>query len=115
MRVVERTEGAVGAIIRGIVGIAVEKVLKSAGTDANLDVAAAEFTSLVRSTQRTGRDMGLGALAELVVSLEHINLVMRLFNKDYFVVLGLQPGGHLGRGKFELRKAELELAHEFTV
>ena len=44
--VIERTEGSLGALIMGTDGIAVEKVFGEAGMDANLDVAAAEFTTL---------------------------------------------------------------------
>jgi len=38
----------------GTDGIAVDKFFSDAGREANLDVAAAEFTSLVRSASRTG-------------------------------------------------------------
>ena len=112
---IERTEGSLGALIMGTDGIAVEKVLGEAGADANLDVAAAEFTSLVRSAQRAGNDTGLGALRELVVSLESAVVVMRVLTKDYFVVLAIRAEGNLGRGRFELRKAELKLAKEFAI
>jgi predicted regulator of Ras-like GTPase activity (Roadblock/LC7/MglB family) len=113
--VLERTEGSLGALIMGTDGIAVEKVLGEAGIEANLDVAAAEFTSTVRGAQRGGTDTGLGDLREMVVSLESAIFVMRLLNKDYFVVLALSPVCNLGRGRFELRKAELKLAKEFAV
>jgi predicted regulator of Ras-like GTPase activity (Roadblock/LC7/MglB family) len=113
--IIERTEGSLGALILGTDGIAVEKVLGDAGAEANLDVAAAEFTSLVRSAQRAGTDTGLGGLRELVISLESAVLVMRLLSRDYFVVLAMSPHGNLGRGRFELRKAELQLAKEFAL
>jgi len=113
--IVERTEGSLGALIMGTDGIAVEKVLGAAGMDANLDVAAAEFTSLVRSAQRAANDTGLGTLRELVISLEGALMVMRLLSRDYFVVLALSSQGNLGRARFELRKAELKLAKEFAV
>ena len=113
--VLERTEGSLGALIMGTDGIAVEKVLGEAGMDANLDVAAAEFTSLVRSAQRAGTDTGLGGLRELVISLEGAVMLMRLLSRDYFVVLALNSQGNIGRGRFELRKAELMLAKEFAV
>ncbi|HKY29548.1 MAG TPA: hypothetical protein VJM12_16540 [Pyrinomonadaceae bacterium] len=113
--ILERTEGSLGALIMGLDGIAVEKVLGDAGAEANLDVAAAEFTSLVRNAQRAGSDTGLGSLHELMISLEHATLVMRLLSRDYFVVLAIKPEGNLGRGRFELRKAELQLAREFSV
>jgi len=113
--IIERTEGSLGALIMGTDGIAVEKVLGEAGSEANLDVAAAEFTSLVRGAQRAGTDTGLGGLREMVVSLESAILVMRLLSRDYFVVLAMGPQGNLGRARFELRKAELQLAKEFAI
>jgi predicted regulator of Ras-like GTPase activity (Roadblock/LC7/MglB family) len=112
---IERTEGSLGALIMGTDGIAVEKVLGEAGAEANLDVAAAEFTSLVRNAQRAGNDTGLGGLRELVVSLESAILLIRVLTKDYFVVLAIRAEGNLGRGRFELRKAELKLAKEFAI
>lgn len=113
--IIERTEGSLGALIMGTDGIAVEKVFGEAGAEANLDVAAAEFTSLVRSAQRAGRDTGFGDLRELVIALDKAVVLMRLLSRDYFVVLALSPDGNLGRGRFELRKAELRLAKEFAV
>lgn len=113
--IIARTEGSLGALIMGTDGIAVEKVLSEAGNEANLDVAAAEFTSLVRSAQRAGSDTGFGNLHELVISLDKALVLIRLLSREYFVVLALSPGGNLGRGRFELRKAELQLAKEFII
>jgi predicted regulator of Ras-like GTPase activity (Roadblock/LC7/MglB family) len=113
--ILERTEGSLGALIMGTDGIAVEKILSEQGTDANLDIAAAEFTSVVRVTQRAGSDIGLGKLRELVVTLDHAIILMRLMSAEYFIVLALKPDGNLGRGRFELRKVELQLAKEFAV
>ena len=113
--IVERTDGSLGALIMGADGLSVEKFFTDAGAEANLDVAAAEFTSLVRNASRSGNDLDLGELRELVVSLSGVTFVMRLFTKDYFVVLALRPEGNLGRGRYELRKAELMLAQEFAV
>jgi predicted regulator of Ras-like GTPase activity (Roadblock/LC7/MglB family) len=113
--IIERTDGSIGALIMGTDGIAVEKVLSAEAQDANLDVAVAEFTSLIRNAQRTGNVTGLGNLRELAVQFDNAVFVMRLFSRDYFVVLALKPDGNFGRGRFELRKAELQLAREFAV
>jgi predicted regulator of Ras-like GTPase activity (Roadblock/LC7/MglB family) len=113
--VIEHTEGSLGALIMGTDGIAVEKIFGEAGKEANLDVAAAEFTSLIRNAQRAGNDTGLGDLRELVISLDKVIVVMRLLSREYFVVLALGPDGNVGRGRFELRKAELQLAKEFKL
>jgi predicted regulator of Ras-like GTPase activity (Roadblock/LC7/MglB family) len=113
--IIERTEGSLGALIMGLDGIAVERSLKQEGQEANLDIAAAEFTSLVKSAQRAGKDTGLGGLRELVISLDDAVLLMRLLSQDYFVVLAISPEGNLGRARFELRKAELKISSEFAV
>jgi predicted regulator of Ras-like GTPase activity (Roadblock/LC7/MglB family) len=113
--IVEKTDGSLGALIMGADGLSVEKFFTEEGGEANLDVAAAEFTSLVRNANRSGNDLDVGELRELIVTLDRVTFVMRLFNKDYFAVLALKPEGNLGRGRYELRKAELVLAKEFAV
>jgi predicted regulator of Ras-like GTPase activity (Roadblock/LC7/MglB family) len=113
--IVDKTDGSLGALIMGADGLSVEKFFTDAGVEANLDVAAAEFTSLVRGASRSGSDLDLGELRELVITLDSVTFVMRLFTKDYFAVLALRPEGNLGRGRYELRKAELVLAKEFAV
>ena len=113
--IVEKTDGSLGALIMGADGLSVEQFFTQEANAANLDVAAAELTSLIRSATKSGKDLDLGKLHELVVSLGSVTFVMRLFNKDYFVVLALRPDGNLGRGRYELRKAELMLAKEFAV
>jgi len=113
--IVAKTDGSLGALIMGADGLSVERFFHDEGEEANLDVAAAEFTSLIRSASKSGNELDLGELRELVVSLGKVTFAMRLFNKDYFVVLALKPEGNLGRGRYELRKAELLLAKEFAV
>jgi predicted regulator of Ras-like GTPase activity (Roadblock/LC7/MglB family) len=112
--IVSNTDGSLGALIMGADGLSVEKFFNEEGAAANLDVAAAEFTSLVRSAARTGNDLALGELREMVVALGNVTFLMRLFNQNYFVVLAMKPEGNIGRARYELRKAELKLAHEFA-
>jgi predicted regulator of Ras-like GTPase activity (Roadblock/LC7/MglB family) len=113
--VVERTEGATGALIMGMDGIAVERHFLAEGSDANMDVAATEVTSLVRGAMRAGSNTGLGTLEELFVSYDRVRVLARMFSPEYFIVLALGPEGNLGRGRYELRKAELRLAREFAL
>ena len=91
--IVEKTDGSLGALIMGADGLPVENFFTEEGNAANLDVAAAEFTSLIRSAGKSSKDLALGELRELVVSLGKVTFVMRLFNRDYFAVLALKPDG----------------------
>jgi predicted regulator of Ras-like GTPase activity (Roadblock/LC7/MglB family) len=112
---VENTDGSLGALIMGADGLSVEKYFNDDGVSANLDAAAAEFTSLVRTAGKSAGELDLGDLREVVVSVGRLTVVMRLFNKNYFAVLALKPDGNLGRGRYELRKAELVLASQFSL
>ena len=113
--IVENTDGGLGALIMGADGLPVEKFFTNEGSAANIDVAAAEFTSLVRNAMRSGKDLNLGELHEMVLALGHVTFLMRLFNRNYFIALALKPDGNLGRARYELRKAELRLAGEFAI
>lgn len=113
--IVTRAEGSLGALIMGVDGIAVEQVLTPAGQDANLDVAAAEVTSMIRSTQSIGRNTGLGESREIMVSFADASIILRLLSNEYFLLLALKPESNIGRGRYELRRAELTLAKEFQI
>ena len=113
--IVEKTDGSLGALVMGVDGLAVEKYLTDEGLVANLDVAAAQLTSVIRTAARSGNDLSLGDLREIIVGHESVNFVVRFFNHEYFAVLVLKPDGNLGRGRYELRKAELVLAEQFVI
>ncbi len=113
--ILESTEGAIGVMLMGTDGISVEKViLPGTGVD-NLDIAATEMTSLVRNAQRTGHNVGFGSLRELVVCMQNATFLIRQMSNEYFIVLALDSDGNIGRGRFELRKAELDLSREFAL
>lgn len=110
----EKTEGCLGALVMGTDGIAVEKVWKPEAVDANLDVAVAEYAALVRSAKRTNNELGLGRLEEFSLLNETGIFILRFVSDDYFVALVLSPDGNFGRGRYELRCAELLLEKELV-
>lgn len=110
-----RTEGCLGVLIMGTDGIPVEKVWQPEAAEMNLDIAVAEYTSLVRNARRTNREMGFGSLNEAVLSGESGIFILRFIGEDYFIAMILSPDGNFGRGRYELRRAELLLEKEFVI
>lgn len=113
--ILERTEGSLGALIMGTDGIAVEKVLTADGSALNLDIAAAELSTLLRGARRTSDSINLGELRELVISYGDVLIVLRSLSDEYYLALALDTEGNLGRGRYELRKSELDMAREFVL
>ena len=110
-----RAEGCLGVLIMGTDGIVVEKVWQPKGTEANLDVAVAEYTSLLRNASRTNSELGFGKLQEFTLTSESGIFIVRFVTKDYFIAMMMSPDGNFGRGRYELRRAELLLEKELVI
>ena len=58
-------------------------------------------------------DTGLGGLRELAVVTERMTTVLVAITPDYFMFAALSPGAIVGRARFALRLAGLNLRGEF--
>jgi predicted regulator of Ras-like GTPase activity (Roadblock/LC7/MglB family) len=113
--ILDRTEGSLGVMIMGLDGIAVDKAWNEDESDSNLDIAVAEYTSLVRRAKQSSNDSGIGGLREITVSNNDAIFILRLLGEEYFLALIMSSGGNFGRGRYELRRAELRMEHEFAL
>ncbi len=113
--IIERIEGCAGAAILGIDGLMIEKQIE--GLDASLDIEliAIEFTNLLRRSMHTASDTELGNLREMVIATDRQTFLLRPITPEYFLLLALNPGGNVGRARFELRKTQLALESEFAI
>jgi predicted regulator of Ras-like GTPase activity (Roadblock/LC7/MglB family) len=80
----------------------------------NLEVAAAEFASLIKNARRAGSEMELGKLREMTFNGEGGIFLLRFGSEDYFIAAILSPEGNFGRARYELRRAELLLEKELA-
>ena len=113
--VVDRIEGCAAAVILGIDGIPIERQVRDLDPVLDLDLVATEFTTLVRRSLRTASDTALGELREIVFVTEAMTFLLRPITSDYFLLLALNPGGNIGRARYELRKAQLAMEAEFAI
>lgn len=114
-QIVNRVDGAVGALIMGLDGIAIEQQIVDAERyDNRLSMIAAAYATLLRNSMRTSSDVGVGQLQEMSVISGNMMLVIKLINPEYFLLIALDPNGNMGRARFELRKAQLLLEEEFA-
>lgn len=100
-------------MITGVDGIPLEQWV--AGPDVNLDLVATEFTSLLKESRRNSRDTGLGDLRQVVVLAENGILLIGDITHDYFMLFLLAADGNLGKARFELKKAAVQLLPELAV
>jgi len=110
--VASRVPEAQLVMITGTDGIPVERL--ALRPDSNLDAVAAEYSTLLRSSLATAEDTGLGRLNELSVVTERMTVLLVSITPDYFLFAALGPDALLGRARFALRLASLQLEREFV-
>lgn len=113
--IASRIEGCAAVLILGIDGIPIESHVHEMDPTLDLDSVAAEFTTLVKRGARTASDTELGEMREMVVTTDLMSFLLRPITPDYFLLLALNPGGNVGRARFELRKAQLAMEAEFAM
>ena len=114
-KVVNRVEGGTAAIILGVDGIPIERYTSDFDSSLDIEAIGTEFTTLLRRSIHTASDTALGELNELVFATDKMFFLIRPITNDYFILLAISPGGNVGRGRFELRKAQLALESEFAL
>jgi predicted regulator of Ras-like GTPase activity (Roadblock/LC7/MglB family) len=112
---VDRIEGCAAGAILGIDGILIERYVHELAPSMDIDLLATEFTTLLRRSMRTAIDTDLGNLQEMVLATDQMTFLARPITAEYFLLLALNPGGNIGRARFELRKAQLTLETEFAI
>jgi len=113
--IANRIEGCAAVVILGIDGIPIERHVRDLNTSLDIETVATEFTTLVRRSMRTASDSELGEMREMVFATDSMSFLLRPITSEYFLLLALNPGGNVGRARFELRKAQLAMETEFAI
>ena len=108
-KLVDDTPGAVAGAIMAEDGIAVEEYARE-HSRIDLLAMAVEFQSVLAQARKVAGSLdGDGRLAELVLVTTHHQLMFRLIDDEYFVLLALEPGGTLVKARYLLRGLLREL------
>ncbi len=102
-RLLRTVDGARAALLVGLDGI----VVAGPGDrqDSSWEILVASYADLMHRLIAANREAEMGAPAELVVVSPSAVVALRLVTADYGLLMVLEPGGSLGRARFELRKA----------
>jgi len=108
--ILRRTDGALAAAVVASDGMVVHAEGNTGSPD--LSLLTAHCSDLLRRSSSAGEECGLGATAELIQKTGSNALLVRAVNDQYCLMLLLDTGGLVGRGRWELRKAAGSLRME---
>lgn len=106
---VDHVDGAVGAVIMGYDGIAIDDFV-SPESSLDLQLLTAEYAAVLQEVKRTVEVLKSGLLQEICINTELSIAIARVINEDFFVLLVIDAGGSFGKGRFYLRREAPKLA-----
>jgi predicted regulator of Ras-like GTPase activity (Roadblock/LC7/MglB family) len=104
-KIVDRTEGGVGALIMGLDGIAVDSYLAD-GHRMDITTLGMEFSFILSQARKAGEILKLGGIEEFAVRAESLLLVIRMLSPEYFLAVVLRGDGHFGKARYLMRIAQ---------
>ncbi len=109
---IARVNGSQLAGIIGADGLGVEMVIKSDDLPYDREMVEIELASLASAAALASNRLGMGAVRDLIVEMDRATYVASSVVPGYFVVLGVNPNGNLGRARFAVRQMVEQLKDE---
>lgn len=114
-KIVQGTPGAIGAVLMGMDGIAVEQYVDPEASDGgDIESVAMEFSFRFIELRAAAESLEMGSLSDISLKADHGTMLVRFVAEEYFVAVLLRDAGHFGKGRYLLRNATSKLAAELV-
>lgn len=111
--IVGSCSGAVGAVLMGYDGIAIDQYV-DAELDLDLNLVAIEYSNVTKEIKKAAEVLGTGALQEVAIKTEHYYVVLYALTDEYFVALTINRSGNYGQGRYLLMRDAEKLREALT-
>jgi predicted regulator of Ras-like GTPase activity (Roadblock/LC7/MglB family) len=107
-RIVDETGGAVGAVLMGYDGIAIDQYFHPEQV-IDLQMIAVEYANVLKEIRKTADMLNMGEMEEVSIRTEQLITVIRIVTSEYFVALALSRDGNFGKGRYLLTREAVNL------
>lgn len=107
--VVEKTDGAIAAILMGYDGIPVEQFV-SDGAALDVETVGMEYSVILKMIKNAAEMLDVGAAEEVAIRAERMTTVIRLVTEEYFLAVAVRPAGNFGKARYLMRVRSGDLA-----
>jgi predicted regulator of Ras-like GTPase activity (Roadblock/LC7/MglB family) len=101
---IDRIQDAQLAGVIGTDGLSVEMVLLDGDLPHSQDEAEMELSRLIMAAADTAARLSGGMANDLILETDYATYLVSYVAPGYYAVLGVNPGGSLGRARFALRQ-----------
>jgi predicted regulator of Ras-like GTPase activity (Roadblock/LC7/MglB family) len=104
-------DGAVACSLMGVDGIEVDTHVQGGG-DLDVKSLLVEYSGVLRSAREAAEAHEAGGVAEIAISTDKLQAVVRIVSPEYFMVVALTPEGNVGKARYLLRVTAPKLKAE---
>jgi predicted regulator of Ras-like GTPase activity (Roadblock/LC7/MglB family) len=109
--VCRNVDGAVACSLMGVDGIEVDTHVQGGG-DLDVKSLLVEYSGVLRSAREAAEAHEAGGVAEIAISTDKLQAVVRIVSPEYFMVVALTPEGNVGKARYLLRVTAPKLKAE---
>lgn len=109
---VNSVHGGIAGTIMANDGIAIQNYAKDQAID-DMDAVGVEYSRVIKETKNASYMLKLGEVEEISVLAGGSAIIMRLINQDYFMAIVIGQGGNIGKAKYLLKRAVIDVRKEF--
>ena len=106
--IVDQCHGCLGAALMGADGIPIAEVGGSRESD-EVTLLGVEFGPVLDEARKVARVVNGGEMEELAIAMANTQVVMRAVDRETFFVLALDQDGNVGKAKYLLRRALVDV------
>jgi predicted regulator of Ras-like GTPase activity (Roadblock/LC7/MglB family) len=104
-KIIDKSDGAVGALVMGLDGIAVDSYMAE-GHRMDINTLGMEFSFILAQATKASELLKLGGVEEFVVRAESRLLVIRMLSPEYFLAVVLKNSANFGKCRYLMRVAQ---------
>jgi predicted regulator of Ras-like GTPase activity (Roadblock/LC7/MglB family) len=104
-------DGAVACSLMGVDGIEVDTHVQDGG-EVDVKSLLVEYSGVLRSAREAAEAHEAGGVAEIAISTDKLQAVVRIVSPEYFMVVALTPEGNVGKARYLLRVTAPKLKAE---
>ena len=106
--IVEETPGAVGAVLMGYDGIAIDQYFLPQD-EVDLNILAIEYANVLKEVKQMTEVLDTGFLEEVSIKTANYYIVLRAISPEYFVFLTVNSHGNVGKGKYLIMRDAVKI------
>ena len=102
-KVVTDCSGALGAVLMGFDGIAIDDYVVG-DVDIDVNLVGIEYSNIAKEISRAADILNLGNMNELTIKSDQYYIILRVVTDEYFLGLIVASHGNFGKGRYLLQR-----------